>query len=68
VAAQWHDEAVLDELVGAEAAAAARVDDRAAAYLRTSLAAARAALQLADDLSILVGTDAGIGVLRLEEP
>jgi WD40 repeat protein len=34
VAAQWHDEAVLDELVGAEAVAAARVYDRAAAYLR----------------------------------
>jgi hypothetical protein len=68
VAAQWHDEAVLDELVGADAAAAARVHDRAAAYRRTTLAEAAAQVRLADDLSILVGTDVGIGVPRLEEP
>ena len=47
VAAQWHDDAVLDELVGAEAAAAARVYDRAAAYLRTTPGEAAAQLQLA---------------------
>jgi hypothetical protein len=47
VAAQWHDDAVLDELVGAEAAAAARVYDRAAAYLRTTPGEAVAQLQLA---------------------
>ena len=47
MAAQWHDDAVLDELVGAEAAAAARVYDRAAAYLRTTPGEVAAQLQLA---------------------